>query len=137
MTYIVVLCNLCVGVLCRKFIGAEGMSQSKELVAASATPMILSVLSRGESYGYAIIQEIKTLSGNEIEWTDGMLYPVLRRLESQGLVESEWRVVESGKKRRYYRIKKVGVKALQEQREQWQLTNRVLSKLWKELPCST
>lgn len=113
------------------------MSQSKELVAASATPMILSVLSRGESYGYAIIQEIKTLSGNEIEWTDGMLYPVLRRLESQGLVESEWRMVESGKKRRYYRIKKVGVKALQEQREQWQLTNRVLSKLWKELPCST
>jgi len=124
-------------VQCRKGIGADGMSQSKELVAASATPMILSVLSRGESYGYAIIQEIKTLSGNEIEWTDGMLYPVLRRLEGQGLVESEWRVVESGKKRRYYRIKKVGVKALQEQREQWQLTNRVLSKLWKELPCST
>jgi hypothetical protein len=84
LTYIVVLCNLCVGVLCRKFIGAEGMSQSKELVAASATPMILSVLSRGESYGYAIIQEIKTLSGNEIEWTDGMLYPVLRRLRVRG-----------------------------------------------------
>lgn len=73
------------------------MSQSKELVAASATPMILSVLSRGESYGYAIIQEIKVLSGNEIEWTDGMLYPVLHRLERQGLLESEWRVVDSGK----------------------------------------
>jgi DNA-binding PadR family transcriptional regulator len=113
------------------------MSQSKELVAASATPMILSVLSRGESYGYAIIQEIKVLSGNEIEWTDGMLYPVLRRLERQGLLESEWRVVDSGKKRRYYRIKKSGMKVLSEQRAQWQLTNRVLSKLWKELPCST
>ncbi|MFN9508860.1 MAG: PadR family transcriptional regulator, partial [Planctomycetota bacterium] len=50
------------------------MSQSKELVAASATPMILAVLSRGESYGYAIIQEIKSLSDNQIEWTDGMLY---------------------------------------------------------------
>lgn len=113
------------------------MSQSKELVAASATPMILSVLSRGESYGYAIIQEIRTLSGNEIEWTDGMLYPVLRRLESQGLVESQWQLGETGKKRRYYRIKPSGLKSLGEQKAQWQLTNRVLSRLWKEIPCST
>lgn len=111
------------------------MSQSRELVAASATPMILSILSRGESYGYAIIQEIKALSEDQIEWTDGMLYPVLRRLESQGLVESEWRVGESGKRRRYYRIKKLGAKVLSEQRAEWQLTNRVLTKLWKEIPC--
>jgi len=111
------------------------MSQSKELVAASATPMILSILSRGESYGYAIIQEIKAISEDQIEWTDGMLYPVLRRLESQGLVESEWRVGESGKRRRYYRIKKLGAKALSDQRAEWQLTNRVLTKLWKEIPC--
>ena len=113
------------------------MAQSKELVAASATSMILAVLSRGESYGYAIIQEIRSRSGNEIEWTDGMLYPVLRRLESQSLVESEWRVGESGKKRRYYRIKKAGMKVLGEQRAQWQLTNRVLSRLWKDVPCLT
>ena len=63
------------------------MPLSKELVAASATPMILSVLGRGESYGYAIIQEIRDLSDRQIEWTDGMLYPVLHRLERQGLVE--------------------------------------------------
>jgi len=113
------------------------MPLSKELVAASATPMILSVLSRGESYGYAIIQEIKTLSDNEIEWTDGMLYPVLRRLESQGLLTSQWRVGESGKKRRYYRIRKDGLKALGEQRSQWQLAHRVLSALWRGTPCST
>src|SRR6476620_5535627 len=101
------------------------MSQSKELVAASATPMILAILSRGETYGYAIIREIRDLSGSRIHWTDGMLYPVLRRLEEQGLLESEWRVAESGKKRRYYRIKTSGRVALGEQRTQWQLTNRV------------
>ncbi len=113
------------------------MPQSKELVAASATPMILSVLSHGESYGYAIIQRVKELSGNKIEWSDGMLYPVLRRLEKQGLIESEWRVIESGKKRRYYQIKNSGKKMLDEQRAQWQLTNRVLNKLWMGVPCST
>jgi DNA-binding PadR family transcriptional regulator len=113
------------------------MSQSKELVAASATPMILAILSRGETYGYAIIREIRDVSESQIEWTDGMLYPVLRRLEQQGLVESQWRVAESGKKRRYYRIKKPGRAALDEQRSQWQLTNRVLNRLWKEAPCLT
>jgi PadR family transcriptional regulator len=113
------------------------MSQSKELVAASATPMILSILSRGETYGYAIIREIREISDTQIEWTDGMLYPVLRRLEKQRLLQSEWRVAETGKKRRYYRIKKSGRVALSEQRTQWQLTNRVLSRLWKETPCLT
>jgi PadR family transcriptional regulator len=113
------------------------MSQSKELVAASATPMILSILSRGENYGYAIIREIREVSDTQIEWTDGMLYPVLRRLEKQRLLQSEWRVAETGKKRRYYRIKRSGRAALSEQRTQWQLTNRVLTRLWKEMPCLT
>lgn len=113
------------------------MPLSKELVAASATPMILAVLSRGESYGYAIIQEIRALSDAEIEWTDGMLYPVLRRLESQGLVTSQWRVGESGRRRRYYRIRKDGLVALGEQRAQWQITHRVLSALWQGVPSWT
>jgi DNA-binding PadR family transcriptional regulator len=113
------------------------MSQAKELVAASATPMILAILSRGETYRYAIIREIREVSDTQIEWTDGMLYPVLRRLEKQGLVESNWRVAETGKKRRYYRIKKSGRAALDDQRAQWQLANRVLNRLWKEAPCLT
>ncbi len=113
------------------------MSQSKELVAASATPMILAILSRGESYGYAIIQEIRELSNEQITWTDGMLYPVLRRLEQQGLLSSSWRMAESGKRRRYYRLKKDGERALGEQRLQWQLTHRVLQALWEKSPCLT
>jgi DNA-binding PadR family transcriptional regulator len=99
--------------------------------------MILSIISRGETYGYAIIREIRDVSDSQIEWTDGMLYPVLRRLEKQGLLESQWRVAETGKKRRYYRIKKSGQKVLREQQAQWQLTNRVLNKLWKEAACLT
>lgn len=113
------------------------MPQSQELVAASATTMILAMLSHGENYGSAIIQRIKQLSGGEIAWTDGTLYPVLRRLETQGLVASEWRVGESGKKRRYYRIRKSGLASLDEQREQWQLASRVLGRLWRGHPCPT
>ena len=59
---------------------------SKELVAASSEALILSILARAESYGYEIIQQVRAFSGGQLEWTDGMLYPVLHRLERQGLI---------------------------------------------------
>jgi DNA-binding PadR family transcriptional regulator len=104
----------------------------KELVAASAEPLILSLLSRGESYGYAIIQEIKARSGGELQWTDGMLYPVLHRLEHRGLIKSQWKEAENGRKRKYYSLKKDGKRALDKHHEQWTVVNSVLTGLRKE-----
>ena len=62
---------------------------TKDLVAASSKPLLLSILAGGESYGYEIIQKVRELSGGQIEWSDGMLYPVLHRLERDGLIESD------------------------------------------------
>lgn len=104
----------------------------KELVAASAEPLILSLLSRGESYGYAIIQEIKARSGGELQWTDGMLYPVLHRLEHRGLIKSQWKEAENGRKRKYYSLKKDGKTALDKHHEQWTVVHSVLTGLRKE-----
>ena len=103
---------------------------TKELVAASAEPLILSLLAKGESYGYAIIQDIKKLSGDKIEWTDGMLYPVLHRLEARGLIQSRWGESETGRKRKYYALRAGGKKALREQKEQWSVVQQTLARLW-------
>src|SRR6266571_9438738 len=103
----------------------------KELVAASTEPLILSLLAKGESYGYALIQEVKQLSGDKIEWTDGMLYPVLHRMEREGWIDSRWGEAENGRKRKYYSLKKNGKKALQEQIEQWITVSGVFEQLWK------
>jgi PadR family transcriptional regulator, regulatory protein PadR len=105
---------------------------TRELVAASTEPLVLSILSKGESYGYALIQEVKRLSGDKIEWTDGMLYPVLHRMEREGWIESRWAEAETGRKRKYYSIKKEGKKALKDQREQWGALSEVFQRLWKE-----
>jgi DNA-binding PadR family transcriptional regulator len=110
---------------------------SKDLVAASAKPMILSILSQGESYGYQIIKEVKKLSGGKIQWTDGMLYPVLHRLEEQGLIESYWQEPQGGRKRKYYRINRNGQAALLGEKQQWLTVHNTLCKLWKEEPCLT
>ncbi len=108
----------------------KGMRLPKDLVAASAVPLLLSLLEEGESYGYTIIQRIRDLSGGEIEWTDGMLYPVLHRLEAQGLVRSRWDVSEAGRKRKYYALSAAGKRALAEQKEQWHVVHATLTKLW-------
>ena len=106
------------------------MKLEKELVAASSVPLVLSILSEGQSYGYAIIQRVKELSGGKIEWTDGMLYPVLHWLEDQGYVTSRWGESDTGRKRKYYTLKPQGRKALRQQQEQWTVVHSVLKKLW-------
>jgi PadR family transcriptional regulator, regulatory protein PadR len=108
---------------------------SKDLVAASAKPMILSILLAGESYGYEIIQQIKKLSDGEINWKDGMLYPVLHRLENQGLIESEWKETENVKKRKYYHLKQEGRKVLETEKNNWLLVHSTMLKLWEAKPC--
>ena len=107
------------------------MKLTKDLVAASAIPLILSLLEEGESYGYAIIQRIGELSKGEITWTDGMLYPVLHRLEAQGWIAARWRTSEAGRKRKYYALTRAGRGALADQKEQWLLVHQTLANVWR------
>ena len=111
------------------------MDISKDLIAASATPLILAILGEGENYGYAIIKRVKELSDGCMQWTDGMLYPVLHRLESQNLIESEVRQSEQGRDRKYYRIKKQGTTVLHNYKEQWNTVYATLQKVWEARPC--
>ncbi len=106
------------------------MDISKDLVAASAAPLVLAILADGDSYGYAIIKRVGELSGGHLRWTDGMLYPVLHRLERLGYVEARWAKSESGRRRRYYRITKAGQAHLEAQRRQWQVVDATLREIW-------
>lgn len=106
------------------------MDLGKDLVAASSTPLVLAILAEGESYGYAIIKRVAELSGGHLKWTDGMLYPVLHRLERQGYVAAKWDASESGRKRKYYRITEEGRAELATQREQWKAVDNTLRGIW-------
>lgn len=109
------------------------MQINKDLIAASSTPMVLAVLAEADSYGYAIIQRVRQLSGGRLEWTDGMLYPVLHRLERLGYIKARWEVAENGRRRKYYRITSLGRKQLSEQRQQWQAVDTALRDIWQAL----
>lgn len=103
---------------------------NKDLIAASSTPIVLAILAEEDSYGYAILQRVRELSGGHLEWTDGMLYPVLHRLGRLGYVEARWEVADSGRRRRYYRITPQGKAQLEEQRRQWQAVDATLRGIW-------
>lgn len=107
------------------------MNVSKDLNAASATPLILAILRENDSYGYSIIKRVKELTGNELVWTEGMLYPVLHRLEEQELIAAYWKDSETGRQRKYYSIKEAGLKELELQKEQWEMVHSALSKTWE------
>jgi len=106
---------------------------NKGLMAASSTPVVLAILSEEDSYGYAILQRVRELSEGRMEWTDGMLYPVLHRLERLGHVEARWEVAESGRRRKYYAITPQGRAQLAEEREQWQAVDATLRIMWRAL----
>ena len=106
------------------------MKLTKDLVAASATPLVLAILEEGESYGYAIIQRVRELSGGEIAWTDGILYPVLHRLEAQGCITARWGESEAGRRRKYYSLKRHGRDVLADWKAQWQVVHGALANLW-------
>jgi DNA-binding PadR family transcriptional regulator len=102
----------------------------KDLVAASATPLVLAILTEGESYGYAILKRIRELSNGELQWTDGMLYPLLHRLDRLGYVTKEWRTPPEGRQRRYYAITGDGHASLAEHKRQWVTVTQALADVW-------
>jgi DNA-binding PadR family transcriptional regulator len=102
----------------------------KDLAAASSRPIAMSILAQDEDYGYSIIQRVREASGGRIEWSEGMLYPVLHRLEAEGLVRSRWRETESGRRRKYYRLTPAGGRSLEVHREQWNSVHRTLTHFW-------
>ena len=107
------------------------MNIDKDLVAAMATPLVLAILVEGESYGYAILGRVRELSSGDLAWTDGMLYPLLHRLERLGYVSASWGASAEGRRRKYYAITPAGTAALEEQRRQWAAATRTLGGVWK------
>ncbi|MCZ6692770.1 MAG: helix-turn-helix transcriptional regulator [Bacteroidetes bacterium] len=103
---------------------------SKGLMAATTKPLILTILSEGKNYGYNIIQQVKKISDGQLQWSDGMLYPVLHRLEKDGFISSEWIITTSDRRRKYYSITEAGKKELHVEREDWISLHSILKNLW-------
>lgn len=102
----------------------------KDLVAATSRTFVLSILTEGDNYGYEIIQRVAALTDDQLVWTDGMLYPVLHRLDDSGCVRSYWQSSPTGRKRKYYALTDAGRAELDHRKRQWDLADNALRALW-------
>lgn len=112
------------------------MHIDKDLVAASATPLVLGILADCESYGYAILKQVNELSGGRMQWADGMLYPLLHRLERLGYVSAAWRTSDGGRRRKHYAITDAGRDVLAERHRQWTVVADALDRVWQSAQLS-
>jgi PadR family transcriptional regulator, regulatory protein PadR len=103
---------------------------SRNLIAASVEPLLLSLLAEGEMYGYEILQRVEALSDGKIRWSASRLYPMLHHLENQGLAASTWYPSEAGPDRKYYSLTRKGTAVLETARREWLEINSILARLW-------
>ena len=104
---------------------------SKALTGASTKPIVLAILRKGESYGYEIIQQVRDITGGELDWSEPMLYPFLKRLERDGLIRSKWRLSDKGPLRKYYTLTEAGLAELEYEKSQWLKVHTTLTLLWE------
>ncbi len=105
-------------------------SVSKDLVGAAAIPMILSMLKNNDSYGYEIVQKVKEISGGGILWREASIYPVLKKLEADGMIKAYWKMPENERPRKYYTILADGKLQLEQNKEEWNRMFSIFSHFW-------
>jgi len=104
---------------------------SKDLVAATSIPLVLSILTENETYGYELIKKIKERSGGKLEFAEGTIYPVLKKMEEKNWISSKWKLGNTDKQRKYYRITSAGKKQLQTEKNNWLTIHNLFEQLWK------
>lgn len=101
----------------------------KTLVAASTRPLVLTILRGGENYGYRIIQSVRQISGGQLKWSEPMFYPLLQRMERDGLVKSRWEMIDKKRPRKYYRLTEKGLRQQEKEQEQWFMISDIFKQL--------
>lgn len=92
---------------------------SKELLKGAADTLVLSTFVQGEQYGYQVVKELERRSEGFFRLKEGTLYPILHRLERQGLLSARWETMPNGSERRYYALTAKGERELSAKLTEW------------------
>ena len=110
------------------------MEFRRELVGATTTTLILSVLQREPGHGYEIVRRVNEMSDGVFRWREGTIYPALHRLEKEGWIEGRWRKISPAKKRRVYSITDDGARALKLRTKEWEVYSVAIGKILDAAP---
>jgi PadR family transcriptional regulator, regulatory protein PadR len=102
---------------------------SRELLKGAADTLVLSSFVEGEIYGYQVVKELERRSEGFFCFKEGTLYPILHRLEKQGLLSGRWQTMPNGSERRYYGLTRKGQRVLSEKLSEWNSFSQAVSQV--------
>lgn len=102
---------------------------SKDLIRGHTDTIVLNILAQGDTYGYRIVQDIKTMSGAQYEINEATLYTVFRRLQKAEYVTPYYGNETQGGRRKYYAITEAGKQALAEAQAAWDVAKVIIDQL--------
>jgi PadR family transcriptional regulator, regulatory protein PadR len=98
----------------------QARGYDSDLLRGNTDSLLLFLINeQGETYGYRLIKEIEKRSGGYFKFKEGTVYPALRKLENEGLVQGEWKKLPNGQERRYYFITDAGKALLERKVAMW------------------
>lgn len=112
------------------------MEHDGELLKGNTQMLILAVLRTDPLHGYAIAREIERLSGSDLKFRDGTLYPALQQLEHAGMIVGAWEPTEKAPPRKVYRITEAGRSELERRMGAWDRFTRSINTIIGLVPDS-
>lgn len=103
-----------------------------ELLQGTLPLLILRTLVPGPNHGFGIAKRIGQISNAVLKVEQGSLYPALHRMELDGLIEADWHTTENNRRAKYYRLTKLGQRALKVETSRWQAIAGAIAAVLKE-----
>jgi transcriptional regulator len=105
------------------------MSKPPDLVQGTLDLLLLKIIALGPRHGWAISQRLRQVSGQELQVSDGSLYPALHKLELAGWIAAEWKVGELGRRAKFYTLTKAGRHRLELETEEWRRLSSAIARV--------
>ena len=97
------------------------MKSPSDLLQGTLDLLILKALTLGSLHGWGVSKRIRQMSRDVLEVNQGSLYPALHRLEDKGMISSEWKTSEAGRRAKFYRLTKRGRSQFADEKERWEV----------------
>ena len=105
------------------------MSKPSALVQGTLDLLLLKILALEPMHGWAIGQRMTQVSSEELQVSDGSLYPALHKLEQQGLITAKWKKTDLGRRAKFYTLTPLGRRHLEDETENWQRLSSAISRI--------
>ena len=102
---------------------------AKDQLQGTLDLLVLKILARGPMHGYGVVQRIQQVSDDALRVEEGSLYPALHRMEQADWVSAEWKVTESGRRAKYYKLTGTGRRQLEQEEKSWSRVTGAVAKV--------